>query len=163
MPGVGWRVEGFVIGLAADLGGTHVGNGDLAAWARALTWARSTPISRASRRVAGVAKDASRVASRGGWSWRLGLRWPGVSLSRTSMTIMTSPTGQRSPSLKRRSSTRPACGVAISTVALSVITSTMGWSCFRDIAFLDQPADDFALGHAFANVGQLEFVGHASS
>ena len=52
----------------------------------------------------------------------------------------------------------PATGDGISTVALSVITSTSGWSSADAVARLDVPGDDLGLGDAFADVRQLEDV-----
>src|SRR6185295_4890184 len=46
----------------------------------------------------------------------------------SSITTSTLPTGQMSPSLKLILTTVPARGDGSSTVALSVITSTSGWS-----------------------------------
>ena len=45
-----------------------------------------------------------------------------------SMVISTFPTGQSCPSAYMRLATRPARGAGISTVALSVMISTIGWS-----------------------------------
>ncbi len=80
-----------------------------------------------------------------------------------SVSIVTStlPTGQSWPSAYMRLATRPARGDGISTVALSVMTSTIGWSSRERVALLDLPADDLALDDAFADVGQLELEGHA--
>ena len=44
------------------------------------------------------------------------------------MLTSTCPTGQICPSAYMRFRIRPARGAGISTVALSVITSTIGWS-----------------------------------
>ncbi len=46
----------------------------------------------------------------------------------TSKTAMGAPTGCMSPGAPCTSTTLPATGAVISTVALSVITSTSGWS-----------------------------------
>ena len=46
----------------------------------------------------------------------------------SSIAIRTLPTGQICPSAYMRFATRPARGDGISTVALSVMTSTIGWS-----------------------------------
>ena len=46
----------------------------------------------------------------------------------TSISIKTFPTGQTCPSANARRATRPARGDGISTVALSVMISTIGWS-----------------------------------
>jgi hypothetical protein len=45
-----------------------------------------------------------------------------------SIVMSTLPTGQSCPSANMRLPTRPARGAGISTVALSVMISTMGWS-----------------------------------
>ncbi len=52
----------------------------------------------------------------------------GASLPLTSKTTSTECTGTTPPSAPRVSSTLPARGEVMVTVALSVITSTMGWS-----------------------------------
>ena len=75
-----------------------------------------------------------------------------------SITASTEPIGIWSPTSPASSTTLPATGDSISTVALSVIMSAICWSSAIVVADLDVPGDDLGLGNAFADVGQLEFV-----
>ena len=113
-----------------------------------VTSRMSTSTSRASLRVAGV---ASTPASRAFTPLLRGARSPGAAdgddgrrraaaggaaapaqaASATSIAIRTFPTGQIWPSANISLATRPARGVGISTVALSVMISTIGWSSCR--------------------------------
>ena len=55
---------------------------------------------------------------------------------------------------RREGTTTPGRRRGSSTVALSVITSAMGWSSVDTVAGLDLPCHQFGLGRAFAHVGQ---------
>jgi hypothetical protein len=138
---------------AVDAAGFAVAWAPFCLWARtssevtrpagpvAVTLWMSTPMSRASLRVAGVASTAppapldcaaAVTAAAGAFGRDAGtsgapagaVAFPG-SPSR-SITMSTLPTGQRSPSANMRLATRPGRGAGISTVALSVMTSTIG-------------------------------------
>ena len=70
--------------------------------------------------------------------------------------------GRSAPRRTCACATRPARGDGISTVALSVIISTIGWSSRSASPSLTSQLHDLALDDAFADVGQLELVGHRS-
>ena len=57
-----------------------------------------------------------------------------------------------------RAETLPATGEVISTVALSVMTSTSGWSSSSHSPGLHMPGGDFRLSDAFADIGQAEQI-----
>jgi hypothetical protein len=78
-------------------------------------------------------------------------RPPRSNTTSTECTFTTCPTSRAA----RRSF--PPSGDVMVTVALSVITSTIGWSSFTTSPALHVPGDDLALGHALADVRKLEF------
>ena len=90
-------------------------------------------------------------------------RFSAASAPSVSITASTEPIGIWSPTSPASLITLPATGLSISTVALSVIMSASCWSSSTCVADLDVPGDDLRLGDAFADVGQLEFVGRHQS
>ena len=154
MPRRPWRPTGAwpspsdAVGRSFESSAGSVGDG-AAAWMSSrvirppgpvpIIVVRSTPRSRARRRVAGAALGrAVRGATSGGgsvgWDFAVSV-WVEVGSSATlgvvlpsSISINTSPTCSRVPSLAPSRSTVPATGEGSSELALSVRTSTRGWS-----------------------------------